>query len=168
MSPDIINRIPLLLEFSAEQREALRLLIEETSCREGEVIFCQGDEAKYLYFIIDGEVSIRFKPDDGPVISVADIEKGDIFGWSSALGSQVYTSGAVCTKTGNLMRIEGESLKKLCHQDPKTGILILDQLAGVIAQRLRGTHQQVVELLHRGLRNGVHPSQGEVHERSFK
>ncbi|MDZ7843430.1 MAG: Crp/Fnr family transcriptional regulator [Anaerolineales bacterium] len=162
MSVDIVDRIPLLLEFSEEQLETLRPIIEEVSYQEGEVIFHQGDHAKYLYFIVDGEVSIRFKPDDGPVIPVADIEGGDIFGWSSALGSQVYTSGAVCTKTGNFMRLEGERLKKICHDDPETGILILDQLAGVIAQRLRGTHQQVVELLHRGLQGESHQSQGEI------
>jgi hypothetical protein len=49
--------------------------------------------------------------------------------------------------------MEGEELKNLCQEHPETGILILNRLASVIAQRLRGTHEQVVELLHRGLNN---------------
>lgn len=59
MSVDIVDRIPLLLEFSEEQLETLRPIIEEVSYQEGEVIFHQGDHAKYLYFIVDGEVSIH-------------------------------------------------------------------------------------------------------------
>jgi hypothetical protein len=49
--------------------------------------------------------------------------------------------------------MEGEELKNLCQEHPETGILILNRLAGVIAQRLRSTHEKVVELLHQGLNN---------------
>lgn len=162
MMNDIVERLPLLREFSEDQIEVLLPLIEETTYRKGEVIFKQGGQAKYLYFVLDGEVSIRFNPDDGSEITVADVREGDIFGWSAAMGSQMYTSGAICTESGHFFRVEGENLKTLCREYPETGILVLNQLAGVIAQRLRGTHQQVVELLHHGL-NG-HRSHQEAHQ----
>jgi CRP-like cAMP-binding protein len=151
MDKELLKRFGLIEGFSEDQVEILKPIIEDVRFEADQVIFQQGDLADYLYFVIDGGVSIRFKPDDGPVLNVAEVEQGGVFGWSSALGSQSYTSSAVCTECGLFIRLEGDNLKTLCQEHPETGILILNRLAGVIAQRLRGTHKQVVDLLHRGL-----------------
>ena len=151
METALLARFALLEGFSQDQVEILNPIMVDIRFKTNQTIFNQGDPAEYLYFVINGSVSIRFKPEDGPVLSVADVEEGGVFGWSSALGSACYTSSAICTEEGLFVRIAGEDLKKLCQEHPETGILILNRLAGVIAQRLRGTHEQVVALLHRGL-----------------
>jgi CRP-like cAMP-binding protein len=102
---------------------------------------------------------VQFKPDDGPPITVANIGRNGVVGWSAALGSRTYTSGARCSEYTQLLRVRGYDLRKLCEQHPETGVLILDRLAAVIAERLRNTHAQVVALLELGLRNRV-PSTG--------
>ncbi|MFN2282304.1 MAG: Crp/Fnr family transcriptional regulator, partial [Anaerolineales bacterium] len=123
-------------------------------CHTDQTVFLQGDKADYLYFIIEGRVSIQFKPEDGPVLIVASLEEGGVFGWSSAMGTACYTSSAICMEESLFVRMAGEDLKTLCQEHPETGILILNRLAGVIAQRLRGTHEQVVALLHQGITQG--------------
>ena len=151
MSKELLNRFALIEGFSEDQIQILRPLIEDVNYQTDQVIFKQGDRADFLYFVLEGKVSIQFNPDDGPVLCVAELNEGDVFGWSAALGSECYTSSAVCTERGVFIRMEGQELKKLCQEHPETGILILNRLAGVIAQRLRGTHEKVVELLHQGL-----------------
>ena len=151
MESDLLARFAFIEDFSKDQVEALRPIIEDVRYETNQVIFSQGNLADYLYFILEGKVSIRFNPDDGPVLTVSELNQGDVFGWSSALGSKSYTSSAVCTESGLFIRLEGQELKNLCQEHPETGILLLNRLAGVIAQRLRGTPEQVVALLHRGL-----------------
>jgi len=151
MNKELLDRFALIEGFTENQINLLSPLIDDVNYEADQVIFNQGDRADFLYFVLEGKVSIRFNPEDGPVLSVAQIEEGDVFGWSSAMGSDSYTSSAICTECGVFIRIEGEVLKTLCQEHPETGILILNRLAGVIAQRLRGTHEQVVGLLHRGL-----------------
>jgi CRP-like cAMP-binding protein len=151
MKKDLLDRFALIEGFTEDQINILGPLLEEVAFEDEQVIFHQGNQANYLYFVLNGRVSIRFKPEDGPVLCVAEVEEGDVFGWSSALGSTLYTSSAVCTRGGVFIRIDGKDLKKICQEYPETGILILNRLASVIAQRLRGTHEQVVALLHRGL-----------------
>jgi len=151
MEAALLARFALLEGFSQDQVEILNPIMEDVRFDINQRVFDQGDPADYLYFVITGSVSIRFKPDDGPILSVADVDEGGVFGWSSALGSACYTSSAICTAEGLFVRMTGEDLKQLCQEHPETGILILNRLAGVIAQRLRGTHEQVVALLHRGL-----------------
>lgn len=151
MEAELLDRFDLIEGFTKDQIAILSSMISDVSYDAEQVIFSQGDPAGFLYFVLEGTVSIRFKPEDGPELSVANLKQGEVFGWSSALGSNCYTSSAVCTESGVFVKIPGNALKRLCEEHPETGILILNRLAGVIAQRLRGTHEQVVELLHKGL-----------------
>lgn len=115
-----------------------------------EQIFAQGEPATKLFILLDGEVAIRFKPGDGEPLTVTVLGRGDVFGWSSALGRSNYTSGAFCTARGRAVLIPGAKFRRLCDDYPKTGIQIIERLADVIAGRLRGTRQAVAELLHNG------------------
>jgi hypothetical protein len=53
------------------------------------------------------------------------------------------------------LRVRGDDLRNLCRLDPDTGIIVLDHLATIIAERLRHTHDQVISLLKQGLISSV-------------
>jgi CRP-like cAMP-binding protein len=116
-----------------------------------EVIFEQNARAEKLYILVDGKVEIRFKPDDGEQLTVTEIEEGGVFGWSAALGRESYTSCAVSVTESKAFSVLGEELKQLCEQYPDTGVIILERLAEVIAQRLQKTHIHVVAMLQEGI-----------------
>jgi len=90
------------------------------------------------------------------------VGKGGVFGWSAAFGTGTYTSGAVCRGNVELLKVKGDDLKTLRQNHPETGILILERLAEVVAERLESstTHSQVVALLEHALKNGVRPIGG--------
>jgi CRP/FNR family transcriptional regulator, cyclic AMP receptor protein len=118
----------------------------------GTAIFEQGDYAEYLYLVISGEVTIRFKPPDGPLMTVTRVQPGGIFGWSAAMNNPSYTSGAVCALDSEVLRIRGTDLRTLCEKHPELGKVILDRLAGVIAERKRSQQVQVSSILANGMR----------------
>jgi hypothetical protein len=76
-----------------------------------------------------------------------------VFGWSAALGRATYTSCAVSTKVSSAFSVLGVELKQLCEQYPDTGVIILERLAEVIAQRLQKTHAYVVDMLEEGIKS---------------
>ena len=162
MLESIFSQIPIFAGLTPAQLEILEEIFELELCLDDGFIFEQGDIAEYLYIVVEGEVIIYFKPDDGETITVAIIKHGGVFGWSSAFGSDTYTSGASCTANTNLLRVRGKDLKKLHIQHPKMGLLILERLAAVVAERMRNssTHTQVVALLEHALTNGVKPIGG--------
>ena len=47
--------------------------------------------------------------------------------------------------------ISGEELRRLCTSHPQTGVVILERLAEVIAERLNSTHAKVVGMLRQGI-----------------
>lgn len=149
-----VNRFSTLAlshAFNPDQQALLDPLFLQWENGAGSLVFEQGDAADYLYILIEGEVHVRFKPDDGPAITVARVQPQGVVGWSAALGSPFYTSSAFCVAPSCMLRISAEDLRRLCEDHPKTAALLLEQLADVIAQRLHGTHSQVVALLHQGL-----------------
>jgi CRP/FNR family transcriptional regulator, cyclic AMP receptor protein len=118
----------------------------------GTVIFEQDDYAEYLYLVVSGEVSIRFKPHDGPVMTVTRVQPGGIFGWSAAMNNPAYTSGAVCSLDSEVLRIRGTDLRAICEKHPELGRIILDRLAGVIAERKESRQIQVSSFLANEIR----------------
>ena len=151
MPKDVFDRLPLFQDLNPDQREILRPLFIPCDCYGDTVLFQQGDDAEDLYLVVGGEVLISYKPEDGPPITVARVGPGGVVGWSAALGNRVYTSSAVCTIYTQMLRVCGEDLRDLCRQDSDIGVIVLDRLATVIAERLRHTHDQVISLLRQGL-----------------
>ncbi len=162
MFDEIFDQLAIFEGMDPSQRTLLRKYFVVSDCTDGEVIFEQGSLAEFLYVVIEGEVSVRFKPDDGPELVVSRIKDGGVFGWSAAFGSGSYTSGAICTQLTKLLYVRGTDLKMLRENHPETGILILERLAAIVAERMEseGGHSQVVALLEHGLKNGVKPIGG--------
>jgi len=155
MARDVLDKLTLFRDLSPAQKELLRPLFMPCDCYGDSVLFEQGDPAEHLYLVVTGEIVIYHKPEDGPPISVARVKAGGVVGWSAALGNRLYTSAAVCARYTQMLRVRGADLRDLCRQHPETGILILERLAEIIAERLRHTHKQVVELLKEGMRNNI-------------
>ena len=118
----------------------------------GTVIFEQDDYAEYLYLVVSGEVTIHFKPHDGPIMTVTRVQPGGIFGWSAAMNNPAYTSSAVCSLDSEVLRIRGIDLRLLCEKHPELGRIILDRLAGVIAERKQSRQESVSSILASGMR----------------
>lgn len=118
----------------------------------GTVVFEQGDYADFLYLVVTGEITIRYKPDDGPAMNLTHVMPGGIFGWSAAMGNPVYTSGAICALDSEVLRIRGADLRKLFEKHPELGKVILDRLSAIIAERQHSQQGRVNSMLANGMR----------------
>jgi CRP/FNR family transcriptional regulator, cyclic AMP receptor protein len=142
-----LEHVSLFKGLSGSDLETLAPLFESVCLKRNLVVFEQGLVAEHLYILLDGEVVVNFKPYDGPPLTVAHIQPGGIFGWSSVLGRQVYTSNAVACCDSTAIRIKGDELRCMCEQHPATGFMILERLADVIAERLQSTRAQIFTML---------------------
>jgi CRP-like cAMP-binding protein len=147
VKPITLEKVTLFKGLAEDHLKFISPKFQRETHPEGSVVFNQGDPAESLYVLLSGNVAIRFKPHDGEIIHVTDIHDGDVFGWSAALGRQEYTSCALSTSDSEMVCIRGKDLREICTSQPEIGVVILERLAGVIAERLRNTHTQVVDLL---------------------
>lgn len=138
---------PFFSGLSSEQLELLVPLFETFTAPAGTVIFKQGDQATHLYVIQRGSVTIQYKPYDGPMITLSHLRAGEIFGWSSVVGGESYTSDAVVTTDLEALRLRGAGLVQLCAEHPTAGFAILDQLAEAVSPRWTYARRQIQGIL---------------------
>lgn len=93
-------------------------------------------------------MAIRYKPYDGPKMTLTRLHAGDFFGWSSVVGNESYTSEAVSTTQLETYQVSGSELRKLCMTNGETGYFILEQLAEAVSPRWKNAKQQIHEMLH--------------------
>lgn len=114
-------------------------------------VFEQGEHSDFLYILTSGKVIIRYKPYDGPPLTVATIGPGGVFGWSAALGRSVYSSGALVVENGFGYRISKARLTELCEESPETSALLLKQLANVVSNKVDPAYAEVLKILEHGV-----------------
>jgi CRP/FNR family transcriptional regulator, cyclic AMP receptor protein len=146
-----VSQLSIFQGFAPGQLEHLIPMLKLEHFRAGETIFEQGKAADHLFILISGEVVVRYKPYDGPSLTVARIHPGGVFGWSAAMMREIYSSGAEAAEDSDVYRISSCQLRRLCEMNPDTGSLLLNRLAGVIAERLKSTHTQIVTILTEGM-----------------
>jgi len=154
--------------FSAVQRDKLSAIAERCKLLEfksNEVIFHQGDTARNLYGILDGEVELsllfqdrvlkadvdyeesiqaRFEVLEKPIV-IETLGPGDVFGWSALVNPRQLTATAKCSKHTRVFSLPADELKAMNDQDPATGYVIIEKLAEVIAQRLQARTDKLIE-----------------------
>jgi CRP-like cAMP-binding protein len=145
------SKLPIFAGLAPAEMHLVEPLLDLSCFQANETIFEQGQIATFLYILLRGEVVVRFKPYDGPPLTVAHIVPGGVFGWSAALGRSAYTSGAEAVTEIEAVCIRGDRLYQLCQDRPEIGVVILERLASVIAERLRSTHTQILSILASGM-----------------
>jgi CRP-like cAMP-binding protein len=70
MSDKKFDQLTIFDGMDESQLALLRAYFVNCHCGENETIFEQGTPAEYLYIVIEGEVTVHFKPDDGPSLVV--------------------------------------------------------------------------------------------------
>jgi len=146
-----LAQLSIFQGFAPAQLDQLAPLLKYEHFHSGETIFEQGRAANHLFILLNGEVVVRYKPYDGPLLTVARIRPGGVFGWSAAMMRESYSSGAEAAVDSEAFRISSCQLRKFCERYPETGSLLLDRLAGVTAERLKNTHTQIVSILSEGM-----------------
>lgn len=148
-----IARLELFNDLSSAHLDWIASISELVLLAKDRIVFEQGSPANHLFILQEGQVVIRFKPYDGPSLSVAHIAAGGVFGWSAALGRDIYTSSAIALDDSRAIRIAGESLQSLNVQCPETSKIVLERLARVVSERLRCTHTEILGILSQGVDN---------------
>lgn len=148
---DELKHAVFLKDLNEEQLALLDPLMEPILIPAGTVILEQGGAARYLYIIQHGSVVIRYKPYDGPAITLTHLGEGDVFGWSAVIGNRTYASTILSETELEAIRIRGGSLRQLCLAHSEMGKIILDRLAQAVSSRWRNARHQVREMLDRKL-----------------
>ncbi len=121
--------------FSKLDDASLELLAEKfrpARYAAGEVICEEGDEGKWAFIVVLGEIAVIKKARDGSSIEVNALRTGDWGGMMSLFGSHPRSARLVVRRDTELLALDYEALELLLEQMPQLAMGLL----GVMSRRL--------------------------------
>ena len=126
-----LERCPLFQGLDRNELMAVAALVEETSVEVNELLLREGEIARYLYIVIEGQGAAQVEIERG-LLSLGLVGPGEAAGWSSLLGGSVVYPATVKALTDmKVARIETSGLILLMNVDPKIGYPVLKSLSAI-------------------------------------
>lgn len=123
---------------------------EERVVEAGEMLFSQGEEAKYLFLVMEGSVVLTMNVGKKGAQTLEELEplgRDRVVGWSSIVKPHIYKMGAYAKQRSRLIAFEGGKLHRLFDENPSFGYYFLERLTEVIGSRLIGKCVQLMSLI---------------------
>ncbi len=120
------------LEHLAETLTVQRVMV-------GETVFREGDPAREMFVVLEGEIEVLKKSRRGRETRVAILGPNDTFGEMSIIDMQPRSATVRALGSARLLRISTEEMDGLYRHDLKSYTLIVLNIARDLSRRLRVT-----------------------------
>lgn len=128
--------------FGALSDEFLDHLVDTLSVKNilaGETVFREGDPAREMYVVLDGEIEVLKKSRRGRETRVAILGPNDCFGEMSIIDMQQRSATVRALGPARVLKISTEEMDALYRHDLKSYTLIILNIARDLSRRLRVT-----------------------------
>lgn len=144
---DFLETVDLFKDIEDSQREVIQPCCEETEFKRGERIFLGGEEARFLYVVMEGQVELREEDiNETPVVST--LSKGNAFGWSMIVSPYKYHLSAYCaSRTCKVLKMERARFTKLLETDAAIGYPVMTKILALIGRRFDELEENVIQRL---------------------
>ena len=145
-----VIRETCLFEFVSDDiLTGMAKVANEMDFSRGDLIFEEGQEAEYLYILLDGKVSMGVSLTSKPtkvIVSVVD-QPSTVFGWSSLVAPYRFTSFSQSNANSKVLAIPSQTILDLLQQDPSTAYTVMKRLSELISSRLRDSRTVLLRTL---------------------
>jgi CRP-like cAMP-binding protein len=131
---DRLRKVDILEGLAEEELQSIAQYFEEENVNAGVTLCEEGTGADRLYVLEQGQVSISSKKGGQYDIDIP----GKIVGWSFLVPPFLYTASAVAKTPSKVLVIKSPDFYYVIHKEPKMGMKVINNLAQVIASRLKG------------------------------
>jgi CRP-like cAMP-binding protein len=131
--------------FQGMNREFVKSIMDITtkdSFEAGDLIFREGDKATHFYFLLKGRVKLT-TGETARMVHTVDCG-GEVFGWSSIVGRDVYSASAECVAPTKLLKCDQKELQNVLEKDLPHGFVFLKRLASVVGERLINSYKSLL------------------------
>jgi len=128
--------------FGALSDEFLEHLVDTLEVRRilpGDTVFREGDPAREMYVVLDGEIEVLKKSRRGRETRVAILGPNDCFGEMSIIDMQPRSATVRALGPARILKISTEEMDALYRHDLKSYTLIVLNIARDLSRRLRVT-----------------------------
>ncbi len=137
----LLGKVEIFDELDKERLERISNICVEHRYDRGELVFEQNAKSDGLYIILSGEIDIQVQSSaSNAPLTVARLQRGQSFGEVALVDEGIRTATArVASPEARLLILRRADLMELCHEDFELGFLLMRNLAGDLALKMRQT-----------------------------
>ena len=152
----LLEQIEVFADLDKERLQRISAICTERLYEPGDVIFHENTKSDELYVILRGEVEIQVdpkmlgvSPDESPgPTTIATLRRDQSFGEIALVDEGYRSASARCSAPGtHVLAIRRDDLIQLCEADFEMGYLLMRNMAGDLAFKIRQTDLMVREQL---------------------
>ena len=133
-------------------------LLKQKRVAAGEMLFAEGDDGKSMYIVREGALIMKRHCGDGNQARLLMMRPGDFFGVTTLIEMEPRPFSCTAEKDSVLYELTNMDLYKLYKTDPKTYLLLHQNIARELCRRLRKAAQRIAALedaLHAATGKGI-------------
>ncbi|MEN3333836.1 MAG: hypothetical protein V7641_3201 [Blastocatellia bacterium] len=127
---EAIGHVELFQSLADEEKQRLAERLKSTPFVSGEAMTRQGDEAHWLYVIIEGEAEVQVKI-EGESEKVAKLGSGDYFGEMGMMTGAPRTATVIAKTDVKCYRLDKEAFRDILHDRPE----VVEEISHTLAKR---------------------------------
>ncbi len=125
--------------------DRLMAMAFEVTFEPGQILFREADPSSFFYLILSGTVSVEIAM-PGRVLRIQTVGEGEELGWTSIMAKVNKQFQARSLSPVRAIAFDGVRLKAECDSDPEFGYFIMCRILDVVAERLRATRLQMLDV----------------------
>ncbi len=142
---DFLKKAEVFKGLDDDQLTAVQGCCDIMEFQGGAKLFGEGDDADYLWIVMEGQVDIRFDLPGRPTSednNISSVSETMTFGWSSLVPPNTYKLSAFCaSRTCKVVRIEKKCLTDLFEKDSRTGYQVMRNVTVVVGRRFQNLQE---------------------------
>ena len=136
---------PVCKGLTDDEMKELIGIADESSAKQGAVLFSEGDKGDALLLVLDGQVEVTKRS-----ASLAKLEAGSVIGEMSLLDGETRSATATTLSDVKFLTISNARFQKLLAADNVAALKIVRNLAQVMSKRLALINEKLVDSLGKG------------------
>ncbi len=137
----------LFYGISDELLEQVVPAFTEVCCREGELLFSEGEEGNAFFLVVEGVVRLRREAAEGVYLTVADLGPGEVFGEMSLITDAPRSTDCAAIENARLWSLSREAYEKLQGSALPAYSAVLKNLTALLCGRLSGATSKLAGLI---------------------
>ncbi len=134
-----------------EQLEKISLDRELRHYKPKDLVFSEGQNARWLYFVVSGQVKVYHTNEIGKELIVQIFGEGSFFGYKALITNQQYTKSAACLKDTTLRLIPKDDFSTLINGNRDFSI----QFIKMLSNRTEEAETAIIEMAYGTVRQKV-------------
>ena len=126
-----------------EQVKAISDDAEVVSLPAGREVYTKGDEALYMFAVLEGQVALRLPREDGLSLQIEEVLPGALFGSCVCFQLHEYSLSAMCTRDTTLLKFKAATLQRLMDEDHSVGYPLQRMISQTYFKRYVDTMQKL-------------------------